>query len=306
MLTQESFESSRRFIQANARPLEISRFHHAFDGAASDHVFDALGKYQNADGGFGHALEPDLRTDESSVLCTSIAFQVIRSTHAKPDDGILTASIAYLLETLNTKIGHWRIIPRSAQQSPHAPWWNETEGEDVFDSFSLNPTAEILGYLYDCQSKVPGDVLSLVTEKIIGHLVNIEEIKMHELLSCLRLLQTKNLPAEVGERIRQQITPHIDKTVEYDPAQWREYSLRPLQVVEDPSSPFMASREEAVAANLDYEIASQHEDGSWTPTWSWEGVFPNEWTQACREWTGVITLEKLLLLKRFKRIEGFA
>ncbi len=68
----------------------------------------------------------------------------------------------------------------------------------------------------------------------------------------------------------------------------------------------MADLEEDVAANLDYEISSQNEDGSWTPTWSWGNVFPNAWEKARREWSGIITIEKLLLLKRFRRIEGIA
>lgn len=304
MLTQKAFESSRQIIEMTARPLEIARFRHLFDGDAGELVLDALGKYQNADGGFGHALEPDLRANESSVLCTTIAFQVLRSTHAKPNESFLSASVAYFFQTLNSEQGHWRIIPRSAEQSPHAPWWNQAEHEDVFGHFSLNPTAEILGYLYDYQEKVPGDILSLVTERVISHLAGLVEIKMHELLSCLRLFQTKNLPQDVREQIRLKMTPFIDKTIAYDPVQWQGYSLRPLQVIDEPASPFMKGREKAVTANLDYEISTQNKDGSWVPTWTWGEAFPNDWALACREWTGVVTLEKLLLLKRFKRIEG--
>lgn len=306
MLTKEAFEALRRFIETTARPLEIARFRHAFDGESDKLVVDALRSYQNADGGFGHALEPDLRASESSALCTSIAFQVLRSTQARPDEAFAPASIAYFLEILDREKGHWRIIPRSAEQSPHAPWWNQTDREHVFDCFSLNPTAEILGYLYDYQAQVPSEILSLVSDRVVSHLSGLEKIEMHELLCCLRLLQTKTLPVEVHERICQKLTQLIGETVTCDPSQWKGYSLRPLQVVDDPESPFMAGLEEAVAANLDYEISSQNEDGSWTPTWTWGDVFPNDWMLACREWSGAITLEKLLILKRFNRIEGIA
>lgn len=306
MLSKEAFEASRRFIETTARPLETARFYHAFDGGAGEFVLDALGRYQNADGGFGHALEPDLRADESSALCTSIAFQVLRSTEARSGEALVSASIAYFLETLNREEGHWRIIPRTAEDSPHAPWWNQTGREEVFDSFSLNPTAEILGYLYDYRERVPGDILSLVSDRVIGRLSDLEKIDMHELLCCLRLLQTKTLPEEVRERIRQKLTRLIEGAVACDPAQWKGYSLRPLQVVDDPGSRFMAGLEEAVAANLDYEISSQNEDGSWSPTWSWGNTFPDAWEKARREWSGVITIEKLLILKRFGRIEGIA
>lgn len=306
MLTQEAFQSARRFIETTARPLEIARLHHAFDGGPAEAVFAALWQYQNADGGCGHALDPDLRAAESSALCTSIAFQVVRATREEAGEELVAAAIAYFLQTLDQAEGHWRIIPRSAERSPRAPWWNQTGREDTFDSFSLNPTAEILGYLYDYRDRVPAHILSLVAGRVISHLSGQKDIRMHDLLCCLRLLQTQDLPEEVREPIGRELTPRIDRVVVYDPARWKEYGLRPVQVVQDPGSPWMAGREAAVAANLDYEIASQRADGSWAPTWSWGDAFPNDWPAARREWAGIITLEKLLLLKRHQRIAGLA
>ena len=306
MLSKEAFEASRRFVETTARPLEIARFYYHFEGASDESVLDALGDYQNADGGFGHALEPDLRANESSALCTSIAFQVLRSTKARPDEAFISASISYFLETMDREKWHWRIIPRSAEQSPHAPWWNQADREDVFDCFSLNPTAEILSYLYDYQRHVPSDIISLVSDRVTSHLSGLEKIEMHELLCCLRLLKTETLPEDTRDQIRQKLTQFIDDAVNCDPKQWKGYSLRPLQVADDPESPFMAGLEEDVAANLDYEISSQDEDGSWTPTWSWGNAFPDAWEKSRREWSGIITIEKLLLLKRFRRIEGIA
>ena len=306
MLSQEAFQASRRFVETTARTLEIARFHHHFEGASGDGVLAALGAYQNDDGGFGHALEPDLRAPESSALCTSIAFQVFRATGATPDEDTISAGMAYFLETIDRDEWHWRIIGPSAGRSPHAPWWNEAGREDEFDRFSLNPTAEILGYLYDEERHVPGDIIRRVSERVTSHLSGLQKIEMHELLCCLRLLQTETLPADIQEQIHRKVTHFVDDATTRDPEQWRGYSLRPLQVVDDPGSPFMPGLEEAVAANLDYEIASQNEDGSWTPTWSWGSAFPDAWAKARREWSGIITIEKLLLLKRFSRIEGIA
>ena len=306
MLSKSAFDASRRFIDANARPLEIARFHYHFDRASHRPVIAALEEFKNADGGFGRALEPDLRASESSALCTSIAFQVLRSIRALLDDAHVSPGTAYLLETMDGKMGHWRIIPQSAEESPHAPWWNQTDRENVFDCFSLNPTAEILGYLYDCQRHVPGDIISRVTDRVISHLSGLDKIEMHELLCCLRLLRTETLPENAHEPIRQKLTHLIAGTIACDPTQWEGYSLRPLQVVYDLKSPFMAGIEDAVAANLDYEISSQNEDGSWTPTWSWGDAYLDDGEKARLEWSGIITLEKVLMLKRFNRIEAIA
>ncbi len=40
-------------------------------------VLAALREYQNADKGFGNALEPDLRCKESSALATTVALQYL-------------------------------------------------------------------------------------------------------------------------------------------------------------------------------------------------------------------------------------
>jgi hypothetical protein len=283
MLTQKAFEESRRFIETSARPLEIARFRHAFDGESGDVVIEALEKFRNADGGFGHALEPDLRVGESSALCTTIAFQILRATRLKNDPVFVPGSITYLLETLDRKQGHWRIIPKAAEHSPHAPWWNQTGRDGEFDRFSLNPTAEILGVLHDHREQVPHELLSELTDRVIRHLSGLEKIEMHDLLCCLRLHQTKNLPEEIGGHIHRELTRLIDDAVTWDPTQWKGYTLRPLQVIDDPDSPFIAGRQASVSANIEYEISSRNADGSWTPTWSWGDSFPSGWALARRE-----------------------
>ena len=303
-LSESSFKLAQKFIETKGRSLEMTRFRHVFVGESGESVFDALRKYQNDDGGFGQALESDIRTSESSAVCTAIAFQNIRATQAKPDERMISSSMTYLLETLDKEVWHWRIIPKIAEESPRAPWWGQAERGDRFDSFSLNPTAEILGYLYDWQAYVPNDIISAVSERVLNYLSELETIEMHDLLCCLRLLQTKSLPKGMGEQIYSVLNPLVDKAVNWQPAQWSTYGLLPLQVVNTPDSLFMAGREEAVAMQLDYEVNAQHGDGSWIPTWSWGDVFPDVWQVARHEWAGVMTLGKLLLLQRFGRIEG--
>mgnify|MGYP001795043943 CR=1 FL=1 len=305
ILTRTAFDASRQFIEQQGRPLEIARFHYAFNGASADSVVTALKEFQNPDGGFGHGLEPDLRTNDSSALCTSIAFQVLRSINGTSDHELVSGAISYLLKTLDQKEWHWPIIPKSAQQSPHAPWWDQSEDEEP-ESFSLNPTAEILGYLYDYQHLVPATIISHVSERVMGALSPANEIEMHDLLCCLRLMKTKTLPNELRKQIRQALTQQLDGTIEQDPAKWEGYCLRPLQVIDAPDSPFMAGMEDAVAANLAYEIATQRKDGAWLPTWSWGDMFPDAWQQAHQDWSGVITIEKLLVLKQFGCIEGIS
>ena len=60
---------AEQFVWLTARVLEQRRFAHHFLGGGADAVETALDAYLNDDGGYGHALEPDLRGPSASP-CT--------------------------------------------------------------------------------------------------------------------------------------------------------------------------------------------------------------------------------------------
>lgn len=298
MLTQVQFAAARRFVETQARSLEAARLHYIFDGAAADTVMAELVKFQNPDGGFGHGLEPDLRTPDSSVICTTIAFQIMRSLDIPPNHPVFVAGLEFLLAAYDDQIQHWPSIPPSAPESPHAPWWSGVE-----DEFGLNPTAEVLGYLYEGGDRVPEDLRHTTTERVQQAVLALDDIEMHDLLCCIRLVETPTLPQTVRQALMDKLLPLTQTAVDRTPAEWDDYGLRPLQVVNHPASPFMPGLEDAVAANLDYEIAEQTASGAWVPTWSWAEDFPEAWAQAQVEWSGVLTVDTLATLQRFGQIE---
>ena len=306
VLSRRAFSACREFLEATARPVELAGFRHAFLGAPTQPVLDALREFRNDDGGFGHALEPDLRTPDSSALCTSVALRILRLLEISREHAFVSGSIGFLLASLDRGRCGWRIIPETAESSPRAPWWYQRGREESFDAFSLNPTAEILGYLFDHRERVGQEVVSAVSDRVFSELDRPLDLEMHELLCCLRLFRTRDLPENLRGRLHARLIQSIKDTVACDPEDWRGYSLRPLQVADAPDSPFVAGLRDAVAENLDYVIASQNADGSWTPTWSWDDSFPEAWAKAKDEWSGVITLDNLLTLEGFGRIEGSA
>lgn len=300
-LTQVAFEKASRFIKEQGRSLERARFEHCFEQGSEAAVLSALAAFQNADGGFGQGLEPDVRSPHSSVICTSIAFQILRSLQIPATHKLVKTGLEYLFEQYNPQTGHWRTIPPGTDQSPHAPWWGNS-ASDSYDDFSLNPTAEILGYLYDYADSVPPELIETVTAKVVATVQASDRLEMHDLLCCLRLVQTEALPAVIAQPLMTKLQVLVPQAVDTTPEDWAGYGLRPLQVVEDPQSPFKTGLETAVEANLDYEIATQTASGAWEPTWSWAEDFPKAWAIAQREWSGVLTLHNLLCFQRFGRI----
>ena len=94
-------ESARQFIESTARVLERHRFAVLSDDGPTEPVLTALRAYQNADGGFGHALEPDVRCPGSQPSAALFALEVLADVDAVGDPMVTQvagwiASIAHL------------------------------------------------------------------------------------------------------------------------------------------------------------------------------------------------------------------
>src|SRR3954454_24576207 len=70
------------FIWSATRLLDRHRYTLLFAGGSAEPVLDALRGYRNADGGFGHALEPDLRCPASQPAPTLHALGVLNEAGA--------------------------------------------------------------------------------------------------------------------------------------------------------------------------------------------------------------------------------
>ena len=65
------------FVWRNARFLERAIFEYSFYDASPTHILEILRAYQNEDGGFGHALELDLRASDSHPLFVEFALRTL-------------------------------------------------------------------------------------------------------------------------------------------------------------------------------------------------------------------------------------
>ena len=92
MLTPASFSRAREFLLQRARPLERALFRFHFENAPAAEVRRALAAFQNEDGGFGRALEPDFRLPASSAIATSLAFRHLREAMVPARDPMVRAA----------------------------------------------------------------------------------------------------------------------------------------------------------------------------------------------------------------------
>jgi len=303
-LSEAALDKARSFIETQARPLERALYLYHFAEGNPEPVLSALAEFQNADGGFGHGLEPDFRLPASSALATTVGLQILREVRASTDHPLVQSAMRYLLDTYDPEHQVWPIIPSTADSAPHAPWWGYSENiADQWGGFLANPRAEIVGYLHEHASLVPGDLLDRLTIAQVDHLDETQaEIVMFDLTCYARLAETPALPEDVRELIVPRVKKAFDRLVVRDPKQWHEYGLKPIEIVKSPESPFIRGLEREVEANLDFEIGRQAEDGSWPPAWTWDDLHPETWPTAEAEWKGVLTLHTLKVLRNFDRL----
>ena len=161
-----------------------------------------LSKFQNDDGGFGHATEPDIRMPNSSPLCSSVAFQVLRELEVSYDLEIVHSAIGYFANSYQPKIGGWDPTGADVDDYDRAPWWDYSPVEGRLTPLKVvNPSAEICGYLklfgVDSDSDIAVD---RIVEDLLDLFFNLpEEIELHASMCFIRMGEM--LSVDVAKRI---------------------------------------------------------------------------------------------------------
>lgn len=299
-LSQQKFAQAEAFIRANGRELEQRLFDFHFKDGSAEAVLEALAAYQNEDGGFGKALEPDFRLPASSPMATSVAFQVMDAVGAAADHSLVQNGIRYLLSTYHQAGGYWPKTLADVNEYPHAPWWHVWSDDPPHEDEWPNPTAELIAVLYRYDALVPADFLAQLTERAYQNIHSQTHLEDRYSLLCWQRALTDlplllRTPAEA--KIRQTYTNWYPFTAD------KLHELNLLAFAPSPDSLLGEMYGDELRPHLDTLIQSQNEDGSWEPAWAW-GQYEDVWPVARREWCGRITLENILTLHRYDAIES--
>ena len=307
-LTDAQFARARDFLHSQARPFEKTIFELEFEEGSLDAVLSELVKFQNSNGGFGQALEPDMRTPTSSALCTEMGLRYLAKRGIPVDHPMTGAAVKYLLDSFNADTQVWRVVSQDTNNYAHAPWWHDEAGSlaRTFDNFLVIPRAGILAALNYYAELVPAEWLAAVTEQTVR---DIESLEMEQfggggdtLVYALRLAETPGLATHLKSRLMSLLREVADIVVTRDPQAWSSYAIPPLKLAPTPSSSVADLLAEDLQIHLDYLIEQQTADGTWEPTWSWGENYPEDWDNARQEWRGILTLDNLISLRAYNRI----
>lgn len=305
--SKEQYEKTKDFIFQHGRKLEQKLFEFHFESGSASQVLKVLADYQNEDGGFGHALESDLRTLLSSVIATCQGFNVYQEINVFNDKSIVGKAIDYLLENFDSENNVWPIIPAAASDSPHAYWWASKDLEERFDHYKINPTITVVAHLHNHSELVPVDKLEEFLDLAMKRLDYLsDQSDIYVLYSYMNLIAAEKLPGNIKATVQHQICECLLEIIETDPKKWSGHCMTPIQAVKNPQSPFVdAIPPDLLQKSLDHEINSQLDDGSWPVSWTWEEIYPQDWKKAEQEWKGYLALQRLKMFRSFGRIEGY-
>ncbi len=303
-LTTTALAQAHNFLGEEARPLEGHLFAYHFAGAGRGGVLDALKHFQNEDGGFGHALEPDIRTPASSAIATSQAFYTLREVEAPAAEPLVARAVGYLVDSYDAAAAVWPALPPAAADSPHAFWWAYDSLAESFGGFVVNPRAALVGHLHHYQSLTPAGFLAPLTAAVVDHLNTLpDEMAMYDFYCYLGLATANNLDQATRRKILAKLRRIAPVLVSHDPDSWGEHGVQPLDLAPTPDAPLADLFDpELLQANLDFLIEQQQADGSWPPAWSWAAKDAKAWAAAEREWKGILTVKALTTLRAYGRL----
>jgi len=290
MDAQTMLTKAEDFIWKYARLIDRQLFAALFRGGSKEMVVSALLAYQNPDGGFGNALEPDKRCPASQPVDVEVALKVLDMI-AGFDQTQLIQPACNFLSTISLPGGGVPFALPSVNQYPHAPWWQTPDPAPA----SLNPTASLTGLLL--KHGVTHPWVQEATAFCWREIAESETREFHDLFPMIIFLENAPEPARAAREL-ERIAKRIQDLglVEMNPLAGG-YVHKPLEWAPTPQAYCCRLfTQETIEQNLDWMASSQQEDGGWPI--NWQPVSP----AVEMEWRGWVTIQALRTLKAYHRI----
>ena len=290
-------DSARTFIYRNARPLDVARWKYLFEDGSQADVVTALLTYQNEDGGFAHALEPDCWNPHSSPIQTWVATEIISEIGLNDRHHPMIQGILRYLGSGADFDGHrWSNTVAANNDYPHAPWWNHQEEQ----ALSYNPTAALLGFVMKFSNK--NDQLYLMASRLVQEAYHyFKQVcptdSMHTASCFIRLyeyLKEAGIEDVIDMHEFNQLLHHqIKASIEGDTTTWKtEYVCRPSLFITTKTSDFYLENQSMCRYECQWLEEMQNKDGTWHINWAWD-EYPEAWFISKNWWKSDVIIKNI-------------
>ncbi|MGW7196715.1 hypothetical protein [Streptomyces chryseus] len=290
------------FVWLTARVLEQRRFAYHFLDGGGDAVEAALAPFQGEDGGYGYALEPDLRGPVSQPLHVAHALRVLDSIGRC--EGPRVERLCRYLSEVSTKEGALPAVHPSLRGYPAAPFIPVVDDPPS----DLLATGPVVGVLH--RNEVWHAWLFRATDFCWAAVEALEKSHPYEIQAALAFLdgvpdrtRARAAADRLGRLVRDQ------RLVVLDPARAGEepvaegYAPGEHHFAYDYArTPGSLARgwftDEEMDRSLDFLAAGQEEDGGWPVRW-------RQWAPGpALEARPAVTIDALLTLRAYGRAIG--
>ena len=281
-MASADLDRAAEFIDLNARLIDRRRFAFLFGDGDAAAVVEALRAYRNPDGGFGNALEPDLRAPQSTPQPVALALDVLDEADAFDDP--MVASACDWLAAVATADGGVPGVLEPALAHAHAPWWQL--GPKGQGSMIVTPVLAALLH----KRGVEHPWREGATEMVWRGIDELDVTSPYAARAVFTFLdhvpdrdRAEATMAEIGPRV-------LEGAVTTDPDAPGEVHF-PLDFAPEPGRlsrrPF---DDDLIELHLDALPAAQRDDGGWMFNWPvWAPLVELEW----RGWLTVRVLRVL-------------
>ncbi|MET9819176.1 MULTISPECIES: hypothetical protein [unclassified Streptomyces] len=293
---------AERFVWLTARVLEQRLFAHHFRGGAADPVETALDAYRNDDGGYGHALEPDLRGPVSQPLHTAHALRVLDAVGRCA--GQRVERMCRYLTSVSTADGALPAIRPSQRDYPTAPFVPVVDDPPS----DLLATGPVVGLLH--RNEVWHAWLFRATDFCWQAVESLEKSHPYEIEAAVAFLDSApDRPRAEAAADRLGRLVRAQGLAALDPDDLDAHPVSPGYAPGEHHFPYDYARtprslarawftDDEMARSLDHLEAQQREDGGWPVRW-------RQWAPApALEARPIVTIEALRVLSAYGRAIG--
>ena len=311
-LTETDLKKIDDFMMNKSRDIELAYYNYFFQNGEALFVSYALSMYQNSDGGFGHGLEPDNMMKESNAIATSKALSMLKNVGFNKNNlddftkNMIKKALNYSFTKIPRKGDYFYPSTIEVSKYPHAQWWNYSE--NMTDDWKYNPSillASYYIYFLDSRSKFYNEALALV-KRGIDFFIDIENDFRKDFINCYKTAYEILTDLGIDYRLEELFNKIISdaKKAISKPEDWgkQNYPTIPTDLFDDEI--YLVDEELSLLVNksLDFLIDSRMPIGVWDINWKWNN-YEEEYEVARIKWTGVLAVNNLILLQKFKRVQ---
>ncbi|MEU2624705.1 hypothetical protein ABZ642_42465 [Streptomyces sp. NPDC007157] len=293
---------AEQFMWLTARVLEQRLFAYHFLSGSPDPVETALDAYRNEDGGYGHALEPDLRGPVSQPLHTGRALAVLDAIGRC--GGQRVERVCRYLTSVSTADGALPAIHPSQRGYPAAPFIPITDDPPS----ELLATGPVVGLLH--RNEVWHAWLFRATDFCWEAVESLEKSHPYEVEAAVAFLDAvpdRARAEAAADRLGRLVREH--RLAALDPEHLDAYPVAPGYAPGEhhfphdfAKSPHSLARawftDEEMTRSLDHLAAEQQEDGGWPIGWL-------QWAPTTAlEARPMVTVEALRTLRSYGHFVG--